>query len=96
MVCKTEYRGTTAYRCECSGFGYKHLETAEDCEQHCGSKGLASREITAKAVYSLEVRVIAIASSRFIKPTTHGSRLRHSNRRFSRTHQCILTPPNKL
>ena len=36
MVVKNR-RGTVVYLCESCGFGYSHLEIAEQCEEHCST-----------------------------------------------------------
>ncbi len=62
MVREHMRRGKTVYLCEICRLGYRDLETAERCEQHCYSHASCSLEITRKAVYKPSVQVMSIPS----------------------------------
>jgi len=44
--------------CEFCGAGYENIETAEDCEEHCGTLGFTSAEIRRKATHVPRIQVI--------------------------------------
>jgi len=60
MVNELMRKGETIYLCELCGFGYKDLNTAEQCEQYCDTHGSCSLEITRKAAYKPSVRVMPV------------------------------------
>ena len=64
MVTRTYQNGTTMYLCEFCGFGYRTIETAEHCEQHCDGDGFTSPKIRRKAVYEPKIHVIPVAARR--------------------------------
>jgi hypothetical protein len=64
MVTRIQRNDTAVYLCEFCGFGYRTVENAERCEQHCGIDGFTSREIRRKAVFEPRIHVIPVASTR--------------------------------
>lgn len=60
MVSELERKSGTVFQCELCGFGYKDLDTAEQCEEYCDTHGSCSLEITKKAIYKPNVRVMSI------------------------------------
>ena len=51
MVNEFERKIGAVFQCEICGFGYKDLDTAERCEEYCGTNGSSSIDIAIKAVY---------------------------------------------
>jgi hypothetical protein len=62
MVNQMFRKGTFVYQCEFCGFAYSELETAESCEEFCGTHGTCSSEITGYAVIRPVVRVIPVSA----------------------------------
>jgi hypothetical protein len=60
MVNEFERKDGTVFQCELCGFGYEDLDTAERCEEYCDTHGSYSPEITKKAIYKLNVRVMSV------------------------------------
>ncbi len=54
-------RNGIVYQCEFCGFGYSKLETAESCEEFCGTHGTCSPEITLAASLRPSVQVIPLS-----------------------------------
>jgi len=57
---KTRSGVVALFVCEFCGSGYREIELAEDCEQHCGTLGFASAEIRQKAVYVPKVEIMPL------------------------------------
>jgi len=55
---EARHDGTTIFNCEFCGSGYKDIDDAEACEQHCGALGYASTEIRRKAVRVLKIEIM--------------------------------------
>lgn len=70
MVNELQFSKSTVYLCEVCGYGYRKLETAEHCEQHCDTELRSSAKIRRKAVYQPKVEVIPIASPHPIQRLT--------------------------
>jgi len=52
--------GFKVFTCEFCGFGYQNLETAEECEECCGTHGFASPEIRRKSIRTPKIEIITI------------------------------------
>jgi len=50
MVKEVEKSEQKVYLCEACGFGYKDIQTAQQCESFCNEHNSCSREITKQAV----------------------------------------------
>jgi hypothetical protein len=61
MVTRIQRNDTAMYLCEFCGFGYRTIENAERCEQHCGIDGFTSPEIRRKAVFEPRIHVVPLA-----------------------------------
>jgi hypothetical protein len=59
MVNEFERKVGTVFQCELCGFGYQDLDTAERCEEYCNTHGSCSPEITKKAIYKPNIRVMS-------------------------------------
>ena len=53
-----KHDGATFFLCEFCGFGYGDIDTAEDCEQYCGTRGIVSADIRRRAVHVPRVQVV--------------------------------------
>ena len=73
MVNKLSFNRAAVYLCEVCGSGYRSLDTAEHCEQHCSLEMESSPIIRQKAIYEPNVEIIPVSSS-------------HSHRRLSKVH----------
>jgi len=62
MVNQMFRKGIFVYQCEFCGFAYSELETAESCEEFCGTHGTCSSDITRYAVIRPAVRVIPVSA----------------------------------
>jgi len=62
MVDKLRKRGEVVYTCELCGFGYRTLETAEQCEEHCDLNGSYSPEIHKLAISKPNVSLVPMAA----------------------------------
>ena len=62
MVSELEKKSGTVFQCELCGFGNKDLDAAEQSEEYCDTHGSCSLEITKKAIYKPNVRVMSIAA----------------------------------
>ena len=62
MVDKLKKKSETTYICELCGFGYKTVETAEQCEEYCDIHGSYSPEIHIQAISKPTVRIIPLAA----------------------------------
>ena len=60
MVDKVIRKGGIVYQCEICGFGYKVLETAEECEEYCAIHGRYSPDIHKLAISKPAVRVMSV------------------------------------
>ena len=60
MVNELERKRGIVFQCELCGFGYKDLDTAEQCEEYCDTHGRCSVEITKKSIYKPNVRVMSV------------------------------------
>jgi len=60
MVSEFKRKGEAVLQCELCGFGYKDLDMAERCEEYCDIHGSCSLDITKKAIYKPNVRVMSI------------------------------------
>jgi hypothetical protein len=58
MVNELKRTSGTIFMCELCGFGYRDLETAEQCEQYCYMHGHTSAAVARKAVHKPRGRVI--------------------------------------
>jgi rubredoxin len=63
MVNELERKIGTVFQCELCGYGYRDLDTAEQCEEYCDTHGACSREITKKSIYTPSVRVMSANAS---------------------------------
>jgi len=59
MVSKLRLENGSAYICEICGYGYKGIETAENCEQHCDTQMQPSPKIRQKAIYHPRVEILS-------------------------------------
>jgi len=57
---KTRHDGTSLFDCEFCGSGYKDIDDAEACEQHCGTLGFASADIRRKAVRVPKIEIMPL------------------------------------
>lgn len=64
MVNEFEFSRSTVYLCEVCGYGYRNLETAEHCEQHCAIEMQGSATIRQRAIYQPKVEIVPIAPGR--------------------------------
>ena len=62
MVNELIKKGLAVYQCELCGFGYADIDTAERCEEYCDTHGTFSLDITHKAIYKPQVRVMSSAT----------------------------------
>lgn len=59
-----QHDGSKLFLCEFCGFGYEDIETAENCEQQCGTRGFGSMQIRRKAVHIPKIQVIPLGQRR--------------------------------
>jgi hypothetical protein len=52
--------GFEVFTCEFCGFGYRELETTEECEECCGAHGFASAEIRRKSIRTSKIELVPI------------------------------------
>ena len=62
MVDKIQRKGKIVYLCELCGYGYKSLETAEECEEYCDTHKSYSQNIHGCAVAKPTVRFMPITA----------------------------------
>jgi len=62
MVDKIRKKGEITYVCELCGFGYRALETAEECEEYCDLHGSYSPDIHKHSTSKPTVRLIPLAA----------------------------------
>jgi len=62
MVDELRKKGGIVYICELCGFGYRTLDTAEQCEEHCDLHGSYSPEIHKLAISKPKVFLVPLAA----------------------------------
>ena len=62
MVDEMHRKGSSVYLCELCGYGYKSLETAEQCEEYCDTHETYSPDIHELAVIKPAVRVMRLTA----------------------------------
>jgi len=62
MVDRFKKKGEVVYICELCGFGYKAVETAEQCEEYCDLHESYLPEIHKQAISKPSVRTIPLAA----------------------------------
>jgi hypothetical protein len=80
MVNKLEFHNNSVYLCEFCGYGYRSIETAERCEQHCDTQMHSSPRIRQMAIYQPRVEIIPTSGAPAIQMTHSGHTLQHQRK----------------